>query len=396
MDPRTRINRHLAALSFTAHAAPRHIPLAEVKAIISARIEIVSPHGIEPQLYVPIDGNRQWISIRGTDLHNLILLVLHRGPGSPERPAAWTSQRPWEDYFTVVEWNQRGTGKTFAANARAAQSPGMTVAGMTRDAAQLVRYLRARFHTRKIFLLGHSGGTVLGVELAERHPNWFYAYIGVGQIANMRRGEQLGYDFALREAETHHDLKAIRQLKAIAPYPGTALTLKRVSVRSRWEMYYGGLAFRRRNFEWDSHTWRLSPEYLGRDLNAIDAGSLYSLRHLLGPLLNVNFEHVTHFACPIIEFVGAPDETTPASLTVRWFKRLHAPSKRLVIFAHSSHMIFEEQPGRFRVHLGDDVLPYAIKAGDAAPAETEVVNECLRLVSAQCFSGAVRTSERTG
>jgi len=363
-----------AALSITAQAATRQIPLAEVKAIISARNEIVSPHGIEQQLYVPIDGIRQWISIRGTDLRNPILLVLHGGPGSPEMPAAWTFQRTWEDYFTVVEWDQRGTGKTFAANTRAAQSPGMTIAGMTHDAAQLVRYLRTRFHTRKIFLLGHSWGTVLGVELAERHPNWFYAYIGVGQMVNTRRGEKLGYDFALREAEAHGNRKAIAQLNAIAPYPGKVLTLQRISVRSRWEMYYGGLAYGRRNFDWDARTWRLSPEYSHRDLKAIDAGSLYSLHHLLRPLLNVNFDHVTHFACPIIEFVGAHDETTPAALTVRWFERLHVPSKRLVIFADSSHMIFEEQPGRFLVHRVDDALPYAIKAADAAPAETEVIN----------------------
>lgn len=363
-----------AALSITAQAATRQIPLAEVKAIISARNEIVSPHGIEQQLYVPIDGIRQWISIRGTDLRNPILLVLHGGPGSPEMPAAWTFQRTWEDYFTVVEWDQRGTGKTFAANTRAAQSPGMTIAGMTHDAAQLVRYLRTRFHTRKIFLLGHSWGTVLGIELAERHPNWFYAYIGVGQMVNTRRGEKLGYDFALREAEARGNRKAIAQLNAIAPYPGKVLTLQRISVRSRWEMYYGGLAYGRRNFDWDARTWRLSPEYSHRDLKAIDAGSLYSLHHLLRPLLSVNFDHVTHFACPIIEFVGAHDETTPAALTVRWFERLHAPSKRLVIFADSSHMIFEEQPGRFLVHLVDDALPYAIKADDAAPAETEVVN----------------------
>ena len=361
-------------LSISAHAATPRIRVAEVKAIIAARNRIVSPHGIEQQLYVPIDGIRQWITIRGTDLRNPILLVLHGGPGSPEMPAAWTFQRPWEDYFTVVEWSQRGTGKTFEANARAAQSPGMTITGMTHDAAQLVRYLRARFHKRKIFLLGHSWGTVLGVELAERHPNWFYAYIGVGQIVNMRRGEQLGYQFALREAEAHQNHNAIRQLKAIAPYPGSALTVKRVSVRSRWEMYYGGLAFRRRNFEWDSRTWRLSPEYSSRDLKAIDAGSLYSLHHLLRPLLSVNFDHVTHFACPIIEFVGAHDETTPAALTVQWFRRIHAPSKRLILFSDASHMIFEEQPGRFLVHLVDDVLPYARNAHDAAPPETELVN----------------------
>jgi len=166
----------------------------------------------------------------------------------------------------------------------------------------------------------------------------------------------------------------MRQLESIAPYPGKTLTLDAIGVRSKWEMYYGGLAYGRRDFQWDAQTWMLSPAYSDRDLDAIGTGSLYSLKYLLPGLLSVNFDHVTAFGCPVIEFVGAHDYTTPSSLVIDWFKRLHAPSKRLVVFADSGHMMFEEQPGRFLVHLVNDALPYAAAAGDGAPAEKETVN----------------------
>jgi pimeloyl-ACP methyl ester carboxylesterase len=364
----------IGLLAGAAQAGPDQGSLATVKGIIATREKIVSPHGIQQQLYLPIDGVRQWISIRGNDVRNPVLLVLHGGPGSPETPAAWTFQQPWEDYFTVVEWSQRGTDKTYEANTPAQMAPGMSVAGMTDDAAALVSYLRQRFHKKKIFLMGHSWGTVLGVTLAQRHPDWFYAYIGVGQVVNTRRGERVGYDFALHEAEAHHNAEAIHELKAMAPYPGKTLTLDRIGVRSKWEMYYGGLAYGRRDFQWDAQTWMLSPDYSDSDLDAIGTGSLYSLKYLLGPLLGVNFDKVTNFGCPMIQFVGAHDYTTPSSVVIDWFKTLHAPSKRLVVFADSGHMMFEEQPGRFLMHLVNDALPYAAAAGDGAPAEKETVN----------------------
>ena len=342
------------------------------KAIVAAQLRIVSPRGIQQQLLLPVYGTRQWISIQGRDRRNPILLVLHGGPGSPLMPVAWAFQSPWEDYFTVVEWAQRGTGKTYEANTPAQMAPGMTIAGMTHDAARVVQYLRHRFHKQKIFLLGHSWGTVLGVRLAQRHPNWFYAYIGVGQIVNERRGQHIAYEHVLHEARAHHNPVALRALEALAPYPGKRLTLERLSVLNRWEMHYGALVYGRQQFHWYARSWELSPLYTPKDFEAIAEGSRFSLRYLLGPLLRVNFDHVTHFGCPVIEFVGAHDYTTPASLTIQWFERLHAPSKRLVIFADSAHLIMQEQPGRFLVHLVEDALPYAIGAGDAAPAEKQV------------------------
>jgi pimeloyl-ACP methyl ester carboxylesterase len=343
---------------------------ADVTAIIANSRRIVSPNGIEELVKVPINGIDQWLSIRGRDRRNPILLVLHGGPASPSMPADYTYQSPWEDYFTVVQWDQRGAGKTYAANTEKQMAPGMTIDGMTDDAAQVVQYLRQHYGKQKIFLMGHSWGTILGTRLAQEHPDWFYAYIGVGQVVNVRRNEEVGYDFALRNAKSSGNAQAIKELEAIAPYPGNApLTLQRLGVRSKWEMYYGGLTYGRKDYGFDSDAEQLSPDYSQKELDAIDKGSVFTINKLMKPLADVDFDNDTRFGCPVILFVGAHDETTSHELAEQWFDKLQAPSKRLVLFADSAHMVMMEQPGRFLVHLVTDALPLAQKVNDAAPAE---------------------------
>jgi pimeloyl-ACP methyl ester carboxylesterase len=351
-------------------AAPRMIPRDEVTRIIDNTRRIVSPNGVDERISLRIGGVEQWLSIRGHDRRNPVLLFIHGGPASVTMPVSYTFQSPWEDYFTVVQWDQRGAGKTYAANAEQQMSPGMTIAGMTDDAAQVVQYLRRHYGKRKIFLLGHSWGTVLGTRLAQQHPDWFYAYIGVGQVVNVRKNEEIGFAFALREAKADHNDKAVRELESLAPYPGNApLTLDRIATRSKWETYYGGLAYGRKDFSFYADAEDLSPDYSQAELDAIGKGSTYSLKHLLQPLLGVNFDDTTDFRCPVILFVGQHDYTTSHELAEQWFDRIQAPSKHMVLFADSAHMVMQEQPGRFLMHLVTDALPLALKAGDAAPTE---------------------------
>jgi pimeloyl-ACP methyl ester carboxylesterase len=341
----------------------------EVTRILDSNRKIVSPQGIDEKIKVRIGGIDQWLSIRGKDKRNPILLFLHGGPASPAMPEAYTFQTPWEDYFTVVQWDQRGSGKTYRANSEQAMAPGMTVEGQTEDAAQVVQYLRQRFGKEKIFLMGHSWGSVLGVHLAQQHPEWFYAYISVGQVVNGRRNEEVGYAFAMQQAKAQGNDKAVHELQSIAPYPGTKVTLDTIGMRSKWEMYYGGLAYGRQDYQFEDDVEKLSPDYSQDDLDAIGKGSLFSLNHLLPSLMAVDFDHVTHFGCPVIVYAGQHDYTTPHELAEKWFDDIQAPSKRLVTFADSAHMMIQEQPGRFLVHLVNDALPLAQKAGDAAPAE---------------------------
>lgn len=341
----------------------------DARAIIAQSQKIVSPDGIQAMVKLHINGIDQWLSVRGQDRRNPILLVLHGGPGAPDMPLAYTFQTPWEDYFTVVQWDQRGAGKTYGANDPAMVAPTMNIPQMTKDAAAVVRYLRAKYHKRKIFLLGHSFGSVLGVRLAQRHPQWFYAYIGVGQIVNMRHSEAIGYAFALREARAHRNQEAVAELRSIAPYPGKALTVAKVGIERKWSDHYGGLAYGRTSFAYDSDAETISPAYSDADIHALDAGSLFSIRHLFGPLINVDFDRVTSFGCPIILFVGRHDYSVSHQLTAQWFRTIHAPYKKLVWFDRASHMIMQDEPGRFLMHLVNDARPFAARVGDVEPGE---------------------------
>jgi pimeloyl-ACP methyl ester carboxylesterase len=340
---------------------------SEVTDIIATTRKIVSPNGVEELLPVQINGTTQWLSVRGSDRRNPILLYLHGGPGSPTMPEDYTFQTPWEDYFTVVQWDQRGAGKTYASNDPKALASTMTIEQMTSDAEEVVRYVQKRYDKRKIFLLGHSWGTVLGVALAQRHPEWFYAYLGVGQMVNMQKNEVDGYQFALEEAKSHHNSEAERELVALAPYPGN-LTFDRIGTQRKWLMYYGGLTYGRTDFSYDGDARLLSPGYTQRDLDLVDEGSLYSVTHLLGPLEAVDYDSVTDFKCPIFLFEGKHDYAVSHALSAEWFSHVKAPSKKLVWFDNSAHMVMQEEPGRFLYHLITDLYPLAVQAGDIAPA----------------------------
>lgn len=348
----------------------------DARAIIEQSRQILSPNGVQALEAVEINGIRQWISVRGNDRRNPILLYLHGGPGSVEMVESYTYQRPWEDFFTVVQWDQRGAGKTYAANTPEAMAPGMTIDGMVADAEQLVRYLMATYGKRKIFVLGHSWGSVVGAELARRHPDWLHAYIGVGQIADMRESEAIGYRWALAQARADGNARAIRDLEALAPYPGAPgrLTIERIGVQRQWLMHYGGLAWGRRNYDVFDGERKLSPDYSDAELAAIDQGSLFSLRHLLPSLESVAFaKHETRLGCPFFLFNGRHDYSTSHEVAAEWFDHVSAPVKKMFWFENSAHMMMQEQPGLFLMHLVEDVRPLAVRAGDAPPDEVAAV-----------------------
>ncbi|MFC5568481.1 alpha/beta fold hydrolase [Lysobacter yangpyeongensis] len=343
----------------------------DARAIIAQSRKILSPQGIEEVKAVEIGGIRQWISVRGNDRRNPVLLYVHGGPGSVEMVESYGYQRPWEDFFTVVQWDQRGAGKTFASNTPEAMAPRMSIDGMVADAEEMIRYLMATYGKKKIFVLGHSWGSVVGEEVARRHPEWLHAYIGAGQIADMRASEAIGYEWALQQARTQGNQEAIRELEALAPYPGPAgkLTIERIGTQRKWNMYYGGLAWGRTDFKPFDDARKLSPDYSNAEVAAIDQGSLFSLQHLLTPLASVDFSRNTRFDTPVFLFNGRHDYTTSFEVAARWFETLQAPLKRMFWFDDSAHMMMQEQPGRFLMHLVNDVRPLAVKAGDAPPEE---------------------------
>jgi pimeloyl-ACP methyl ester carboxylesterase len=330
-------------------------------AIVGSFRKITLPGGIDERLEVDIGGSKQWISVRGRDKRNPILLFIHGGPASPEMQTSWIWQGAWEDYFTVVQWDQRGSGKSYVANDPAVIGPTLSLKRVSEDAAEVVQYLRHRYAKDKVFVLGHSWGSMVGVTLAQQHPELLYAYIGMGQVISSQENERVGYQLTLKLAEAQNNTAAIKELKSIAPYPGEdgSQLLEKIGLERKWSVSFGGLTYGRNSLDFYSDLALLSPDYSLEDVAAVDKGAELSLPHLLPDLRAFDFTHVVQFKCPIFMFEGRYDSTTPSQITADWFKQVQAPKKGFVWFENSAHMIEVEEPGRVLVHLVQDVRPLA-------------------------------------
>jgi pimeloyl-ACP methyl ester carboxylesterase len=351
-------------MSLAAAQAPRSdapLPRERVTAIIDGVRKITTKDGIDTLEAVQIGGIEQWLSVRGKSRENPLLLFVHGGPASTDMPVSWAFQTPWEDYFTVVQWDQRGAGKTYVGNDPAKIGPTLDIERMVADASEVVQYLRKTYAKPKIFVLGHSWGSVIGLDLAHRHPEWLYAYIGMGQIINMREGERLSYSSTLRLAREAKHATAIKELEALAPYPEAdgSVSIDKLGIERKWSVFFGGLTHGRNSFDYYGDAALLSPDYTTTEVAAIDKGSALSLPRLFPALTQVDFTTTTELNCPLVIFNGRYDDTTPATLTARWFENVHAPSKQIVWFENSAHMMHIEEPGRMLVHLVTEVLPLA-------------------------------------
>jgi pimeloyl-ACP methyl ester carboxylesterase len=138
---------------------------------------VTAEGGIDEAMYVKIGGIEQWITIRGEDRKNPALLLLHGGPGDATNPWGYAAFRSWLKYFTVVQWDQRGAGRTLGRNGAASAST-ITIEQMVRDGVELAELLRKKLGKEKLVLVGHSWGSILGVFMAKGRPELFYAFVG--------------------------------------------------------------------------------------------------------------------------------------------------------------------------------------------------------------------------
>ena len=327
------------------------------QAILRDVRRITTPNGIERLDPIQIGGVRQWISVRGRDTANPLLLFIHGGPGFSEMPASWIYQAALEDHFTVVQWDQRGAGKsTFDENGQPL-SRTITFERMIADGEEMVAHLRQTYHRQRIFVAGHSWGSVIGLELARRRPGWLHAYIGIGQVIHPVEAERVSYDWVLAEARKRGNSEAVKQLEAIAPYPPPDGTVKiqSILVERRWVNEFGGMSYGRTGLDYEFGARVLSPEWTDADLAANDNG--VTLTRLLPRLLGLDWSDVTTFECPIVVFAGRYDYAVPSQVAERWFQKVRAPAKRLIWFENTAHMIQMERPGLFASHLINDVRP---------------------------------------
>ena len=359
----------LVGVQAQAQEAPSPHDRASAIKIIADLRKIVVPGGVERSEKLRIGGIDQWVSVRSRDLRNPVLLVLHGGPGWVAMPTSWYSAHGWDEFFTVIQWDQRGAGKTYVANDPSKVAPTLTIGRMHADTEEIVKWARKTFSKEKIFVLGHSWGSILGLTLAEKHPEWLHAYIGVAQGVDARESERRGWAWAMEQARAGKNAEAIRDLNSIAPYAvgKTPLPVKDILVQRRWINFYGGAAYRRPSAGFEGAAVNLSPEYTDEDVRQVWNAEALSVERLLSPILEADLSHVKQLKAPLILFLGRHDYNVSATVAAEWFAGVKAPSKQLVWFEQSAHELMVEEPGKVLLSLVRHARPIAERAGDAAP-----------------------------
>lgn len=348
-----------------SHPVASAMPRDSVIEVIRQVQRIAAPEGIDTLFAITVGGNEQWVSIRGANRSNPVLLYIHGGPASPMMPLAWAFQRPWEDYFTVVQWDQRGAGKSAVGFDTTGSAPTWTVDDIVGDAITVIDTVRHVLGKKKVIALGHSWGSIVGATLAARRPDLLHAYVGTGQV---RAWAQEGYLYrrVLELSRQHHLDSAVADLERIAPYPGAngTTSMEGAMTVRKWANRFGGGWYGQPSLDITNRMPALSPSYTAEDLAASAA---FASMHLFPALQTVDLGALQRFAVPVFVLQGRYDLYTPYVEARAWLAGRRAPVKRFITFERSAHYPMIEEPGRFLMTLVQDVRPLAREGRPFAP-----------------------------
>jgi pimeloyl-ACP methyl ester carboxylesterase len=319
----------------------------------------VLPGSVSEKVRVDINGVQQGMIVRGEDVTNPVLLVVHGGPGMPDYFLTRRYPVHLEDLCTVVWWDQRGTALSYHP---AIPPESMTVEQFIADTLAVTDHLRERFGQDRIVLLGHSWGSLIGIQAAARSPERYAAYIGMGQVIDQRRSEKLAYDHMLTAYRERGDRRMVRALEA-APVTLEGGTPPRYlrHVRDR-AMHRLGVGT---THDMDSVITGIVlpsltfPEYTWRERVDLWRGRAFSRSFGLweDEVLRTDVARVVpRLEVPVHFFAGAHDHTCVTSLVRDYHDALDAPVKGFHLFENSAHSPLLEEPGRARRILADDVL----------------------------------------
>lgn len=296
------------------------------------------PDGVAVLEKVELGGEPQWILARGSRSSNPVLLFLHGGPGMPAMCLQHSFGRGLERDFIVVHWDQRGAGKSYSKDV---PIDSMNARQVMSDTRELIALLRERYKVNKIYLVGHSWGSYLGMLLIRENPGPFHAYVGIGQATDAERQGALADMFIVRHARETDNRRAIAQLGQ-----------RGAIAREKWLLEFGGVLFNQTGYRPLLMAGLTAPEYSLRDALKVAPGARFSSDHMrhnviLGPLM----EEVTSVRVPVYFFQGRHDYVSPSELVEEYFDRLRAPRKKLVWFEDSAHYPFFEEPERFTAEM---------------------------------------------
>ncbi len=310
--------------------------LAVLLALLAPRTGSAAP--IEEGYFATINGIEQWITIRGRDSRNPILLFLHGGPGAAQSGTA-PLFAPWEESFTIVQWDQPMSGATYAKNIGKDVGP-LTVERYTRDGIRVVEHVLKRLGARKLVLMGASWGSELGLIIADRRPDLIAAYVGTAQAVSGTRGLAIGRDLALEAARKRGDAAAVADLERIGRPPYA--TFDDFIVHATYVNQPGPTEM--------AALEKVAPvlftppppdaTYVPHGLPAVDPMKL--LMDALRPLWKEMFTFEAArlrlaWEIPMFCFQGELDITTPTVLAKEYFDAIKAPAKEFAVIPGAGH-----------------------------------------------------------
>ena len=330
----------------------------------AAKLKIENALGIVEERFVKIGGIDQWISIRGEDRNNPVLLLIHGGPGSCY--SIFTPHmREWEQHFTIVQWDQRGAGRTLTRMGWRGCGT-ISMKQLTRDAIEVAEYLRAHLHKDRVFLLASSIGSTFGVQVALSRPDMFYAYIGTDQNVGMVRGRQENHRQLLDRLRVHGMNSGLRVVERIGA-DATAWTPGDFTKVAQWTMKSDPSGFHRtikllKDAVWFAPGWRF------RDIRAFVKGMHFSLEQLLPEIVRYDaWAHGIRFDLPVFLFQGEDDVLTLTAQAQAYFVEIEAPIKHMELISDAGHFAMFLQPELFLEKLLAYVRPLAfMKSAEVA------------------------------
>lgn len=301
-------------------------------------------------MYVSIGGLDQWIQMRGAP-DAPVLLYLHGGPGGTSIPVA-EAWRPWEEHFTVVHWDQRGAGRTFARNGEAGCGR-LTVSRMIEDGLEVVEFLTMALGRGKVLVVGHSWGSVLGIHMLKRRPDLFSAYVGTGQLVNRRRNEELNYRREIAQAEQAGNAEALVALREIGPPPFANRDAVRILRQWADVLAHGD------GDPVQPRPTPIAPDYSRDEIPALMRGAEFSRRELHDELETVDLPSLgLTFEVPLFLFHGTCGQATPIDFAEEYFEAIQAPHKDFVRFEGCHHFVVINRPHDILRELVARVIPH--------------------------------------
>lgn len=309
-----------------------------------SQTQVNSSQGIDRLFYVNIRGNKTAVLARGNDLSNPILLMVHGGPGYPDMMLSRCFDQGLLDEFTVVRYDQRGTGKS--KNGELLLSK-LTIGNFTEDLLALTDAMKQHIPNVDVYLLGHSWGTVLGLKAAYQAPEKYKAYIGMGQIVNEQRGDKISYQYTLDKAREAKEEGIVAELLALNPDTYSKVRGQLIKQR-KYLKKFGGSSHKAELMDKLKYCAIRSPEMSLTELLRYQGKGSHVEELMFPQLFDLDFfEQIPAVKVPLYLFGGRYDYHVPSTLAEQYLNQVEAEKKEFVWFEASGHMPIYEENEKF-------------------------------------------------